>query len=711
MERHLKHFNYSLKNIPTPSKKQYLACLIEKVESFIRRLRWKAFFFEKQNAAEDDTGTGTTGTNNETFGFKSSHSPPQNEALNSFEDDLYNLVRSIEFVPVQNAFLNSLNKDVREINNSEKVWVFADKTTNIYCVDKDMYTQTLRENVTKSYKRCNEKTTKLINKEAKMIARNLKLDDKMQRYATRKAFVTFKDHKINFNNNVKCRLINPAKSEVGLVSKKILQNINAVVRESTGLLQWRNTEAVISWFKGIPNKEKCKFLSFDVVDFYPSITEALLDNSIMFASSMTAITPDEIAIIKHARKSILFDNDGAWTRKGRKEGFDITMGSYDGAECCEMVGLYLLSQIATVFGKENIGLYRDDGLAVLPDKSGPQAEKARKDLIRIFKDNNLSITADANIQNTNFLDVTFDLKNKIYYPYRKPNNVPLYINTNSNHPPTILKQLPIMINQRISNISCNEKEFDIAKPMYEKALDSSGHKISMKFSPPTNTGKINRKRNIIWFNPPFSRNVKTNIGKIFINLIRKHFPPYHKFRSIFNKNNLKISYSCMPNMRNIIKNHNSKILNTNNEETLPSLCNCRNIELCPLNGQCRQTNVIYKATVSSGSVVKSYYGLSKGEFKLRYRNHTSSFRNKKYSKSSELAKYIWHLKDRNKQYEVAWSVVSRANACRCGTRRCNLCTTEKLLIAQSDPLTTLNKRSEIISKCRHENKFYLKNVK
>ena len=167
----------------------------------------------------------------------------------------------------------------------------------------------------------------------------------------------------------------------------------------------------------------------------------------------------------------------------------------------------------------------------------------------------------------------------------------------------------------------------------------------------------------------------------------------------------------MPNMRNIIKNDNSKILNTNNEETLPSLCNCRNIELCPLNGQCRQTNVIYKATVSSGSVVKSYYGLSKGEFKLRYRNHTSSFRNKKYSKSSELAKYIWHLKDRNKQYEVAWSVVSRANACRCGTRRCNLCTTEKLLIAQSDPLTTLNKRSEIISKCRHENEFYLKNVK
>ena len=167
MERHLKHLNYSLKNIPIPSKKQYLACLIEKVESFIRRLRWKAFFFEKENTAEDNTGTGTTGTNNETFGFKSSHSPPQNEALNSFEDDLYNLVRSIEFVPVQNAFLNSLNKDVREINNSEKVWVFADKTTNIYCVDKDMYTQTLRENVTKSYKRCNEETTKLINKEAK----------------------------------------------------------------------------------------------------------------------------------------------------------------------------------------------------------------------------------------------------------------------------------------------------------------------------------------------------------------------------------------------------------------------------------------------------------------------------------------------------------------------------------------------------------------
>ena len=79
--------------------------------------------------------------------------------------------------------------------------------------------------------------------------------------------------------------------------------------------------------------------------------------------------------------------------------------------------------------------------------------------------------------------------------------------------------------------------------------------------PKENNGKEKkRKRNIIWFNPPYSKAVKTSIGRIFIKLISKHFPPNHKFVKIFSKKTTKLSYSCMPNIRSKINGNNKKIL-------------------------------------------------------------------------------------------------------------------------------------------------------
>ena len=77
----------------------------------------------------------------------------------------------------------------------------------------------------------------------------------------------------------------------------------------------------------------------------------------------------------------------------------------------------------------------------------------------------------------NYLDVTFNLNNGTYCPYRKPNNQPLYINAKSNHPPNIIKQLLDSLSRRISDNSCNEDEFNKAMTEYETALKSSGHKI------------------------------------------------------------------------------------------------------------------------------------------------------------------------------------------------------------------------------------------
>ena len=119
----LKNFGYSLKNIPIPSKPNYLKCMIEKVESFVKRLRWKAFYFCKEKEKPENKPQNL-------FGFKSPTTPPQNGHLNSFENVLYNLIQSIEFKTVKNKFLNKLQKDVENIRSSKNMLVFADKSTS-----------------------------------------------------------------------------------------------------------------------------------------------------------------------------------------------------------------------------------------------------------------------------------------------------------------------------------------------------------------------------------------------------------------------------------------------------------------------------------------------------------------------------------------------------------------------------------------------------
>ena len=110
-------------------------------------------------------------------------------------------------------------------------------------------------------------------------------------------------------------------------------------------------------------------------------------------------------------------------------------------------------------------------------------------------------------------------------------------------------------------------------------------------------------------------------------------------------------------------------------------------------------------------MIKYYLGTSEGEFKERYKNHTKLFRNKGYKTKTELSKYLWNLKDKNQEYELTWCIAAKASPYMCDTRRCDLCLTEKLLILQADPSSLLNKRSELMSKCRHKNKFLLKNFK
>ena len=243
----------------------------------------------------------------------------------------------------------------------------------------------MHDNITKAYKHGSEGTISQIDNELKHISNNLGIGDRIEQMKKREAFISLKDHKENFENNPKCRLINPAKSESGKLSKIILDKINSNLRKILNLNQWKNTQNVIEWFGNIKGKHRHSFISFDIVDFYPSISENLLDQALSWASNLAIITKDEISIIKHARKSVLFNDGKPWTKKDSNNLFDVTMGSYDGAEICELVGLFILNKLGQKFGKENIGLYRDDGLAIMKSKSARLADKTRKELHKCFE--------------------------------------------------------------------------------------------------------------------------------------------------------------------------------------------------------------------------------------------------------------------------------------------------------------------------------------
>ena len=146
-----------------------------------------------------------------------------------------------------------------------------------------------------------------------------------------------------------------------------------------------------------------------------------------------------------------------------------------------MVGAFLLNNLSHINDKSNVGLYRDDGLGVFKSHSGPETERKRKEIIKAFNTYNLSITIEANIRIVNFLDTTFDLINNIYRPYRKPNDTPVYINKNSNHRPTFLRQLAKSVTERISETSSNEQIFKKSIPIYEEALKKSGFHEKLEY--------------------------------------------------------------------------------------------------------------------------------------------------------------------------------------------------------------------------------------
>ena len=603
-----------------------------------------------------------------------------------------------------------MKNDIRNIRNSEKTLTPADKTSNMYRLTKEEY-QTFRTNaVTSKYKKASEKLKERIDKGGVKFAKQAGIISRMEVSAKNNAFITLKDHKENFENNPTTRLINHAKNEIGRLSKAILDRINGSVKQKTGANQWKSTKDVIDWFNAIENKNQCTFTMFDIKDFYPSISETLLKEALDFAKTHTKITKKDIDIIMHARKSLLFNEEHVWIKRDGGL-FDVTMGAYDGAEVCELVGTYLLNLIAQKWDKNEVGLYRDDGLAISRNRSGQQNEKMKKFLQKTFKDKGLDLVIQCNMKIVNQLDATLDLSTGSTKPYRKEDDETNYIHTESDHPPNIIRQLPISIEKRLSTLSSSEAIFQEAKGHYQEALERSGYTHKLEYKP-LNQRKRKRRKEVIWFNPPYSRTVETDIGKKFLRLIDRHFPDTHKYHRIFNRKTIKVSYGCMPNISSIISSHNKKVLNDKKPLEIGG-CNCqvRNRQNCPLDGHCTTPNVMYEGTVTSPDEEdyqeKLYVGISEPPFKIRHGNHNRDFNDEEYAKSTELSKEVWKIKNRGFNPIIKWKIIKQLPAYKPENKKCQLCLGEKMEILNRDPGTLLNKRSELISTCRHRNKYLL----
>ena len=159
------YFNYSLKNIPVPSRTSYKLQLIDKIKSVIKHMPWKARFLLNANERNKEQ------VKNETFQLKSKHHPCQLRKLDNFQKDLFKVVASLEFRKLNDSFEGKMKPDISEIKSSLNVFIFTQKASNIYKAARREYNKVLKDNITKFYKKSTDRIEKAINMEAKNIAK------------------------------------------------------------------------------------------------------------------------------------------------------------------------------------------------------------------------------------------------------------------------------------------------------------------------------------------------------------------------------------------------------------------------------------------------------------------------------------------------------------------------------------------------------------
>ena len=176
---------------------------------------------------------------------------------------------------------------------------------------------------------------------------------------------------------------------------------------------------------------------------------------------MVEINQEEKDVINKTKMSLLFVRGKPWVK--RRSEWDVTMGSFDGAETCELVGLFMLDKLRET--DLNLGLYR---LGVTNLKGRP-LEAKRQQVQQIFRQHGLRVTITANLEATDFLDIFLDLRSEKHRVFTKEGDTPTYVHHQSNHPPSVLKNIGPAVNKRLVSLSANADLFNQAKPLYQDA--------------------------------------------------------------------------------------------------------------------------------------------------------------------------------------------------------------------------------------------------
>ena len=334
-------------------------------------------------------------------------------------------------------------------------------------------------------------------------------------------------------------------------------------------------------------------------------------------------------------------------------------------------------------------------------------EKLWQQIKKVYEDNGLKVTAEVNKKVVNFLDVTLDLTTGRHKPYMKPNTTPLYVSSLSNHPPTIIKNIPLEVNRRLCKLSSTEEDFLAVVEPYQAALDKAGYRHQLVYhepdpDQPPPASRRTRSRKVTWFNPPFSQSISTNIGKKFLDLIDSCFPEGHELKKIINRNTVKVSYSTMPNMAQMLNQHNTKVNSGNNNKHTGGCNGHRGGRQCPVPGNCMAKGVVYGAEITDLATgnKETYTGLTDGTIRDRISRHEGDCRQRDRP-GTRLSAHVWELKDKGHTYTITWQILARASSYNPSSGMCRLCLKEKFFIMFAPATASLNKRNEVYNSCRH----------
>ena len=188
---------------------------------------------------------------------------------------------------------------------------------------------------------------------------------------------------------------------------------------------------------------------------------------------------------------------------------------------------------------------------------------------KLFNGFGFKLEIQTNLKITDYLDITLNLYNGTVSSYRKQNQNPRYVNMVSNHPTQVFKYIPNGIEHRPSTNSSNIDIFEESKQDYEKGLKYSGYNVKLSYKNSIETSNThkrkNRPRRILWFTRSYNMEGVNKLGSEFFKLLKRNFPVINPLHKIFDKNNIKLSYSCMPNINSIIDKYN--IMKLNKEKT------------------------------------------------------------------------------------------------------------------------------------------------